>query len=157
MWYFLSERNKVKKTADNNLILPLFFFLVKEYCMGVCLLAKLLQLCLSLCDPMNCSLQAPLCMAFFRQEYWSPWHFLLQGIFLIQGSNVCLLGLLHLQAGSLPLVPPGKSETTWNSLHCYLSFFSGERDKAVGVRKSFYPITVSFHSPSSAGVHDLCN
>ena len=30
-------------------------------------------------------------------------HFLLQGIFLTQGSNPCLLCLLHWQAGSLPL------------------------------------------------------
>ena len=34
------------------------------------------------------------------------WHFPLQGIFLTQGSNPCLLCLLHWQAGSLPLVPP---------------------------------------------------
>ena len=33
---------------------------------------------------------------------------LLQGIFLIQGSNLSLLRLLHWQAASLPLVPPGK-------------------------------------------------
>ena len=33
---------------------------------------------------------------------------LLQGIFLTQGSNPCLSCLLHWQAGSLPLVPPGK-------------------------------------------------
>ena len=32
-------------------------------------------------------------------------HSLLQGLFLTQGSNP---GLLHWQAGSLPLVPPGK-------------------------------------------------
>ena len=30
------------------------------------------------------------------------------GIFPTQGVNLCLLGLLHWQAGSLPLVPPGK-------------------------------------------------
>ena len=30
-------------------------------------------------------------------------HFLLQGIFLTQGSNLCLLSLLHWQADSLPL------------------------------------------------------
>ena len=30
----------------------------------------------------------------------------LQGIFLIKGSNMCLLRLLHWQLGSLPLVPP---------------------------------------------------
>ena len=35
-------------------------------------------------------------------------HFLLQGIFPSQGSNLCLLRLLHAQAGSLPLVPPGQ-------------------------------------------------
>ena len=35
-------------------------------------------------------------------------HFLLQGIFLTQGSNPHLLCLLHWQADSLPLVPLGK-------------------------------------------------
>ena len=34
-------------------------------------------------------------------------HALLQGIFLTQGSNPCLLCLLHWQAGSLPLAPLG--------------------------------------------------
>ena len=36
--------------------------------------------------------QAPLSLGFPRQEYWSGLPFLLQGIFLTQGSN---LGLLH--------------------------------------------------------------
>ena len=35
-------------------------------------------------------------------------HSLLQGIFLTQGLNPSLLGFLKWQAGSLPLVPPGK-------------------------------------------------
>ena len=35
-------------------------------------------------------------------------HALLQGIFPTQGSNPCLLCLLHWQAGSLPLIPPGE-------------------------------------------------
>ena len=35
-------------------------------------------------------------------------HALLQEIFPIRGSNLCLLHLLHWQADSLPLVPPGK-------------------------------------------------
>ena len=35
-------------------------------------------------------------------------HFLLQRIFPTQGSNPCLLCLLHWQADSLPLAPPGK-------------------------------------------------
>ena len=33
---------------------------------------------------------------------------LFQGIFLVQGLNLCLSYLLHWQAGSLPLEPPGK-------------------------------------------------
>ena len=44
-------------------------------------------------------------MGFSRQEYWSA---LLQGVFLTQGSNLHLLCLLHWQADSLPLAPPGK-------------------------------------------------
>ena len=39
--------------------------------------------------------QAPLSTGFFRQEYWGGLHFLLQGIFLTQGSNLHLLCLLH--------------------------------------------------------------
>ena len=35
-------------------------------------------------------------------------HALLQGIFASQGSNLCLLHLLHWQVGSSPLVPSGK-------------------------------------------------
>ena len=35
-------------------------------------------------------------------------HFLLQGIFPTQESNLCLLRLLHWQAGSLPLAPPAE-------------------------------------------------
>ena len=37
-------------------------------------------------------------------------HVLLQGIFPTQVSNLCLLCLLHWQAGSLPLAPPGKPQ-----------------------------------------------
>ena len=38
---------------------------------------------------------------FSRQEYWNG--LFLQGIFLTQGSNPCLLHFLHWQADSLPL------------------------------------------------------
>ena len=49
------------------------------------------QLCLTLCDPMD-YYQALPSMGFSRQEYWSGYHFLLQGIFPTQGLN---LGLPH--------------------------------------------------------------
>ena len=52
--------------------------------------------------------QAPLSVGFSRQEYWSGCSTLLQRIFPTQGLNLGLLHLLHWQAGSLPITPPGK-------------------------------------------------
>ena len=52
--------------------------------------------------------QAPLSMGFSRQEHWyglpcpPPWYH------SDPASDLCLLCLLHWQASSLPLVPPGK-------------------------------------------------
>ena len=59
--------------------------------------------------PWTVASQAPLSIGLSRQEYWSGLHFLLQGIFPTQGSNPSLLRLMHWQAASLPLVPPGKT------------------------------------------------
>ena len=47
-------------------------------------------------------------------------HALLQGIFLTQGSNPHLLGLLHWQAGSLPPAPPGKPKDDRVAAQCPL-------------------------------------
>jgi len=41
-------------------------------------------------------------------------HFFLHSIFPTQGSNPCLLCVLHWQVGSLPLVPPGKPSPFFN-------------------------------------------
>ena len=49
--------------------------------------------------------QDPLSVEFSRQKYWSGSHFLLQGIFPIQGLNPCLL---HWQVGSSPLRHKGR-------------------------------------------------
>ena len=57
--------------------------------------------------PWTRAYQAPLSMEFSRQEFGSGWHFLLQGVFLTQGSNPCLLCLLHWQVDSLPLIHLG--------------------------------------------------
>ena len=73
------------------------------------MLANLLQSCLDSVVPWTVAHQAPPSMGFFRQEYWGAGcHAFLQGIFPTQGSNLCLLRLLHCQVGSLPLVPPEK-------------------------------------------------
>ena len=47
-------------------------------------------------------------MGFSRQEYWNGLPCPPPAIFLTQGLNPCLLCLLHWQAGSFPLAPPGK-------------------------------------------------
>jgi len=44
-------------------------------------------------------------------------HALLQGIFPTQGLNLLLLHLQHWQAGSLPLVPPGKPISSGTPLY----------------------------------------
>ena len=75
----------------------------------MCVHTKVLQSCPTLCNPKDCNLPV-ICP-------WDPpdksagvgCHALLQGIFLTQGSNSCLLHFLHWQAGSLPLALPGKS------------------------------------------------
>ena len=50
--------------------------------------------------------QASLFMEFYKQEYWNGLLCLPSGIFQTQGSNPCLLCLLHLQLDSLPIEPP---------------------------------------------------
>ena len=69
------------------------------------------QLCPTPCKPMDCS--PPGVLPGMRWDSLGKstgvgCHVFLQGIFLIQGLNLCLLGLLHWQAGSLTLVLPGK-------------------------------------------------
>ena len=70
---------------------------------------KSLQSCLTLCNPMNCSPPSSSVHGILQARILEDWHFLLQGIFPIQGSNPHLLCLLHWQVGSLPLAPLGKS------------------------------------------------
>ena len=60
-------------------------------------------LCLTPCRPWTVALQAPLSMAFSRQDTGVGSHVLLQGMFPTQGLNPSLLHLLHWQADSLPL------------------------------------------------------
>ena len=65
--------------------------------------AKSLRSCLTLCNPMDCSVLGSSCL-------WDPpgkntgvgFHFLLQGIFATQAWNQLLLHLLHWEADSLP-------------------------------------------------------
>ena len=61
------------------------------------------QLCLTLCDPLDCSLPGSSVHGIFHKNTGVGCHFLPQGIFPTQGSNLHLLCLLHWQADPLPL------------------------------------------------------
>ena len=66
--------------------------------------AKSPQSCPTLCDKnTGVGCHAVLC----DKNTGAGCHAVLHGIFLTQGSNTCLLCLLHLQEGSLLLAPPG--------------------------------------------------
>ena len=83
--------------------------------------AKSLQSCLTLCNPVDCSLPGSSVHGILQARLleWVAIP-LLQGIFPTQGSNPCLC-LLHWQTGSLPLAPPGKPRKLleiWTSLLC---------------------------------------
>ena len=72
--------------------------------------AKSLQSCLTLCNPMVCSWPGSSVPGDSPgKNAGVGCHALLQVIFPMQGSNLHLLYLLHWQAGSLPLVPSGKT------------------------------------------------
>ena len=71
--------------------------------------AKSLQLCTTLCNPMDVQAARLLCPWDFPGKNIGMYcHALLQGIFSIQELNPSLLSLLHWLASSLPLAPPGK-------------------------------------------------
>ena len=73
----------------------------------MCACAKLLQSCLTLCATLwTATHQAPLLMGFTRQEYGSGLPCPPPGD--LPDPRIKLTSLLHLQADSLPLVPPGK-------------------------------------------------
>ena len=74
----------------------------------MCVHAQLLSRVRLSVTPWTVARQPPLSMGFSGKNTGVGCHFLLQGIFLTQGSNPRLLCLLHWQMGSLPLVPPGK-------------------------------------------------
>ena len=84
--------------------------------------------------------QAPLYMGFSRQEYWSGYcHLLLQGIFLTQGLNPCLISSPALAGRLFTTKPPRKplitsphlTETnSWYILEHLLSLLNCKHPKA---------------------------
>ena len=77
--------------------------------LSTCLVLSHVQLFVT---PRTATCQAPLSMGFSRQDYWSGCHFLLQGIFPTQGSNLHLLCLLHSRRIFYPLSRQGSPTST---------------------------------------------
>ena len=87
--------------------------------MYTCMHAKLLQLCLNVCDPMDCNLPG------------SSDHGILQARILERGAKTssrgssqprdqtCVSCLLHWLVGSLPLAPPRKRVYMYNDQMCF--------------------------------------
>ena len=71
---------------------------------------KVIQLCLTLCNSMDCSHQAPLSMAFSRLEYWSGQLFPSPGDLPNPGIEPRCPAL---QADSLLYEPPGKPKISF--------------------------------------------
>ena len=99
----------------------------------LCVHAKFLLLCPTLCNPMDRSLPV-------SWTVLSPWsspgkntgvgcHALLQGIFLTQGSNPRLKCLLHWQEDSLALAPPGKPKSFYTRRFITASLFKVRNEK----------------------------
>ena len=86
-----------------------FFIII---CLATYAHAKSLQSCPTLCNPMDCSPPgSSIHGILWGKNTGVGCHALLQGIFLTQGSNLCLLCLLHWQVASLvPLEKPKVSQ-----------------------------------------------
>ena len=80
--------------------------------LSLCVCSRVFSLFDALFDAMDCS--PPLSSRFSRQEHWSGCHCFLQGMFPTQGLNLCLLCLLHQQAGCLWLALGGKPPSRTN-------------------------------------------
>ena len=119
-----NSRNSLRLTSiesvmpSSHLILCRPLLLLPSIPLGVrnpSVLCSVAQSCLTLCDPMDCSLPGSSVHGIFQArilEWVSiPFscHFLLQGIFLTQGSNPGLSHFLYWQAESSPLALPGNA------------------------------------------------
>ena len=91
--------------------------------------------------------QAPLSMRFSRQNTGVGCHALLQGIFSTQGSNPCLLCLLHFRWVLYPLSHPGRPKEDWRTAwYCMANKWQTSDSNSGSLflllkRYAFFPLT----------------
>ena len=106
----------------------MLFYIASFFSFELCC-GKLLQSCVTLGSPMDCSYQAPLSVGFPRQEYWSRLQCPPPGDLPDPGIKPTSLRLLLWQAGSLPPARPGilcnflKCVSFTVSTYLYLFFY----------------------------------
>ena len=87
----MMERDTLQATVHNEGVTTVINIFVP---ITGCMLSRFSRVRLFV-TPWTVACHTPLSTGFYRQEYWSGCHALLQGIFPIQGSNPHLLWLLH--------------------------------------------------------------
>ena len=108
MSYLLKARSGKQKSKGHSRLLAMLS--QDHFCLHLwCVYVKSLQLCPTLCDPMDGSPPGSSVHGILQARILE-WIALpsLQGIFLTQGLNPHFLRLLLWQVGSLPLALPGK-------------------------------------------------
>ena len=94
----------------------LFCVYTKKWVCWIICVCSVAQLCLTLCNPMDCCPPGSSVLGSFSgKNTGMGCHFLLQGIFPTQGLNLCLWDLMYWQADSLPLSHLGSSGSYGNS------------------------------------------
>ena len=104
----------------------------------------------TLCDPMGCSPPGSSVLGIFPGKNTGECsHSLLQGIFLTQGLNLCLLSLLHWQASYLPVchLSAGKRKANMKTgLHKALSKCWKRQDALMGHLGPWSELNISYPS-----------
>ena len=119
--------------------------------MCVCVCEKSLQSCSTLCNPMDCSPPGSSVPGILQTRITEVGcHALLQGIFPAQGLKPYLLCLLHWQASSLPLVPPGKPP---KAISC--KYFLVSARLWDGMCRIFPLTVITILRPTNRGLHLL--
>ena len=104
--------------------------------MIMCVCRTSLHLCLTLCDPMDCSLPGSSVHGDSPGKNTGVGcHALPQAIVPTQESNLCLLCLLHWLAGSLPLAPPGKPQQSFQRIVSLKGIDSNGGEEGTGRRE----------------------
>ena len=112
-------------------------------CGRVCVLVT--QLCPILCNPLDCSPPGSLVHGDSPGKNTGVGcHFLLQGIFITQGSNLRLLCPLHWQVDSWPLAPPGKPDPPGGLMKIFQKYWLD----VIEITPSIH--TISVHTGPSA-------